>query len=77
MEHISAWSVFMLITVIYWAKKHTYYKDEHKDLLVAINYVIPEINADTQTDVFMSRQHHAGHVTTKMHGVILSKIWQS
>jgi len=54
MEHISSRTVFMLITVIYWTKKHAYYKDEHEDLLAVINDIIPDINADNQTHVLMS-----------------------
>jgi len=75
MEHISFWTVFMLITVIYWTKKHTWYKDEHKDLLVAINDIIPDINADRTKHVFMSSTS-CRNVTTKMQRVILSKICQ-
>jgi len=76
MEHISSWAVFMLITVIYWTKKHTHYKDEHKDLLVAINDIIPDINADRTKQMCLCSHHHAAKVTTKIQRVILSKICQ-
>jgi len=66
----------MLITAIYWTKKHTYYKYEHKDLLVAINDIIPDINAERTKQMCLCRHHHAEKVTTKMQRVILSKICQ-
>jgi hypothetical protein len=66
----------MLITVLYWKKKHTHYKDEHKDLLVAINDIIPDINADRTKRICLCSHHHAGKVSTKMQRVILSKICQ-
>jgi hypothetical protein len=54
MEHLRSWSVHILITVIYWAKKHTHYNEEQKDLLVAVNDVIPDIKADRTKQMFLS-----------------------